>query len=313
MVVQENFAGGRALLSQSRQRRMQEPSTGVSVLVFSKDRAFQLHEFLRSFFVHSGTSISLAQEDLSPVHSPVLPVSVTVLYTTSPGSCFDSSYALVRARFPHVVFWEETDFSAQLVHWLGEAHPHVLFAVDDIIVYRPLPLAEAVRVLTTQETFAVHLKLSPAITYCHTSDCLVTVPPLYRVRHRTKSEHRDSKHGSRHVGVGHGGDLLLFDRKTGTGDWNYPWDLCCSMYRRVDALAVLQLIDHEFGPGHYGHPNHLEANGHRALTRSVARSEQRRREGSTMGPNKDPVGHPEVSMQHGTALEVAAPEAPHPL
>jgi hypothetical protein len=203
---------------------------------------------------------------------------------SDPAAPFAASYARVAREFPQVTFVKEKgreDFAAQLHLWLDRACDTVMFAVDDIVVYRALPLGEAVAVLREDPLVATfHFKLSPGIVYCHTADALLKVPPMTRYRSGAAETGRRAAGGT--VG-GEGTELspspprssvLLFDPQEGSHDWCYPWDMCCSLYRRGDAAAILALIDATMGPGHYGHPNTLEANGHKALLRLRALPQQ---------------------------------------
>ena len=40
--------------------------------------------------------------------------------------------------------------------------------------------------------------------------------------------------------------MLQFELGCGPGDWNYPWDLCGSLYRTGDACSVVRLIHERF-------------------------------------------------------------------
>eukprot|EP00947_MAST-08B_sp_MAST-8B-sp1_P004417 g4417.t1 len=201
-------------------------SSRVSACIFSKDRAFQLGELLRTLEASRPDNIA---------------IDVTVLFAVSQPR-FQDSYRALAAAWPSVTFLEEGDFQAQLREWLSKAGPVIMWGVDDIVVYGKLPLADAMEILDADaDVFSYHLKLSPGIVYCHTANAGVQVPPLQRA----------------------GASSLVFERAQGSHDWRYPWDLCASIYRRSDAEALLGLMDSLALS--YGHPNSLEANGHRAI------------------------------------------------
>ncbi|CAN0087054.1 unnamed protein product, partial [Ectocarpus sp. 4 AP-2014] len=67
--------------------------------------------------------------------------------------------------------------------------------------------------------------------------------------------------------------LLTFTRAQGTGEWDYPWDLTGGLYRRKEAVAVLDGIVSAFGAGAAANPNLLEHHGHTLLRGLPQRSE----------------------------------------
>jgi hypothetical protein len=77
----------------------------VRVIVFSKDRAFQLRQYLRSLFV-KGRGATLDVHVLYRVDPPVS--------GRPAGRDFAASYASVQAAFPAVNFVPEVDLAAQV-------------------------------------------------------------------------------------------------------------------------------------------------------------------------------------------------------
>lgn len=55
--------------------------------------------------------------------------------------------------------------------------------------------------------------------------------------------------------------ILRWQLRDGSHDWNYPWDLCGTLYRTSEALTQVQAIAKRFGEGALGHPNRLEQQG----------------------------------------------------
>lgn len=51
--------------------------------------------------------------------------------------------------------------------------------------------------------------------------------------------------------------VLVWNRREGCFDWDYGWDLCCSLYRGRDFNFVLEQLSRDAK----GHPNRLEAQG----------------------------------------------------
>ena len=217
----------------------------IEVLCFSKDRPFQLQEFLRSF----SKNVSMKKGR----------IRVSVLFRCDPGSQFYDSYESVARKFPHVKMIRETSFSSQLREFCSSAAAegsYVMFAVDDVFVFNPFDLSIAADLLRCNEkVFVFHLKLHPHVTFCHPANKPSKVPPF-------------QVYWSDELGEG----ILTFHRHEGTVDWNYPWDMCCSMYRGNEVVLMLDAIEEAFGKDGISHPNKLEANGALISTKSEAMS-----------------------------------------
>ena len=52
--------------------------------------------------------------------------------------------------------------------------------------------------------------------------------------------------------------LVVYERKRGDWDWNYPWCLSGTVYRLEDARAVFAAVRTHFGVEGVGHPNVFE-------------------------------------------------------
>jgi hypothetical protein len=135
----------------------------IHMVCFSKDRAFQLGEFLRTFrqYAHLGDC----------------EVSQSVLYRADE-SQFAKSYDKLKADFPRVNFVQETDFEVQLLELVRDTlADFVLFCVDDVLFYRGFDLSVAALFLHERaEHFAFHLKLHPAISFCHPANAPAKLP-----------------------------------------------------------------------------------------------------------------------------------------
>lgn len=97
-----------------------EPSSGLAILCFSKDRPFQLHQLL--------LSIECCFEEY--------PQNVVVLYC--PGT-YSEEYAVVFGRHQRVTPLLETNFESNFVsaiRLLQLEAEHVMFCVDDLIFTR---------------------------------------------------------------------------------------------------------------------------------------------------------------------------------
>ena len=91
----------------------------IDALVFSKDRACQLDLLLRSIDRHAAEMYS----------------SLTVLWRASSRE-FARGYAIAFSEHAGAKFILETDFEAQVRHWLHLSDEVVSFLVDDDVFYR---------------------------------------------------------------------------------------------------------------------------------------------------------------------------------
>eukprot|EP01113_Clastostelium_recurvatum_P006299 TRINITY_DN12853_c0_g1_i1.p1 TRINITY_DN12853_c0_g1~~TRINITY_DN12853_c0_g1_i1.p1 ORF type:complete len:663 (-),score=90.88 TRINITY_DN12853_c0_g1_i1:379-2367(-) len=210
----------------------------LHVIVFSKDRAFQLKEYLRTLheLVIQPSSVQ---------------VQVAVLYYASPP--FQRSYRQLQKDYPKVRFVSESSLGHQLVELVrANQTEFTMFGVDDVIFFREFNVSSAMEVLRTREDIAAyHIKLHPGVTYSHPADAHMTVPTLAPVVLPDPCE-----------------PCMSWTREGATHDWAYPWELCASVYRTQDVALMLDAIvtQHGIAEG-LGHPNRLEASGHQLHSR----------------------------------------------
>jgi len=194
------------------------------VIVFSKDRPFQLFECLRSFKKFSDSHVT---------------IYVLAKLTMSE----KSRYEEVEKAFPDVRFvWEGESFENDLKGILESCKTSetIMFTVDDAFFYRDFSLSKCANLLRRRnDVYCVHLKLCPSITFCHPAQKDAKVPSL------SKDD----------------GGFLIFDRSEGTMDWNYPWDLAGSVYRTSDVNIMFRMLNSMYGSSACNHPNRLEAAG----------------------------------------------------
>ena len=139
-------------------------------MIFSKDRAFQLQQCLRTLLAHCCCSDGL---------------HVTVLWTASTPQLATSYKQLASAAFPtatgtacHVSFVHEESFASQLVDMLTtSSHPFTLFLVDDALFVRAFNLDLATQLLQQRDqVVAFHLKLGARHWYCHPANKMMRLP-----------------------------------------------------------------------------------------------------------------------------------------
>lgn len=82
------------------------------------------------------------------------------------------------------------------------------------------------------------MKLHPSVCWSHPASQACPPPPPSQLMHVNMHAHAnvDSQLLKPEPGV------LMFDRSFGTYDWNYPWDMCGSVYRRRDVATMFRAI-----------------------------------------------------------------------
>ena len=172
-----------------------------------------------------------------------------------------SSYFQAAEKYPEVCFVEENEeeFGAQVRALLSEFASRspdgcVMFAVDDAIFYRQLQFARVVMTLKKRpDLLCIQPKLSTSIHRCQPREfARMTQPEL------TTYEINELQ-------------LLVYEVGKGSLDWDYPWDLTCSVYRVSIACQVLEQVK-LLGLSCTG-PNELEAHGALALNLLMKQAE----------------------------------------
>lgn len=198
----------------------------MSIVIFSKDRPFQLYECLRSLIKYEVNGCKMQE------------IYVLVKLTEAERQ----RYETVEKSFPDVRFVKEGEsFGEDLLEILKKSSSAktIMFTVDDAFFYRTFSLSECANLLERREdVYSVHLKLSPCIDYCHPAQKNAKLPTLQK----------DST-------------FMIFDRSEGTMDWDYPWDLAGSVYRTSDVIMMFRVLKSMYGTSACNHPNRLEAAG----------------------------------------------------
>jgi hypothetical protein len=133
----------------------QQPESGkmvICVFIFSKDRPFQLGQYLRTLFRYSGDVL--------------LKVSVIANIQKE----YEEGYKKIVDSFPQVLIVRETNFAEQLLQLIAcvEDSDNVVFGVDDALFCAEIPWSHVVGALLNYPSIqCIHLKLCPGITFCH--------------------------------------------------------------------------------------------------------------------------------------------------
>jgi hypothetical protein len=226
----------------------------LSLLVFSKDRPYQLLQLLLSIEEHV---------------TPRLTEKIVVLYACSDtGGEWYTQYQNIASRFADTVkFVLETTFGDDLDRILREDFRDVNvvgFCVDDLVYTSPTPLQAYANALwrdgkknsasssssssssSLSPAFAFHTKLHPGIIYSHTRTKAMSVPPLTEVKQQQQCSNGDHDVATMPVVV------LRYELAGGTDDWHYPFDLCGSLYRVAEVRSLLRLAAGAGGGGGSG-------------------------------------------------------------
>lgn len=252
----------------------------ATVIVFSKDRPWQLHQLLRSMklfcpVIHRSSS----SED-----EPASQLTIDAKVIARIDNFFAEGYQTVEDEFAgmndhgQVTFLrEDTDttgssdestFERLLEKVINEDAPPnqddnslLMFLTDDCLLLEPIDAiisCAASCLSSTPRALAFLSRLHPAISWCQTRN--VPCPPprdeMLYVAHRNSSANTDM-------------GAYVFNRKVGLADWSYPLDLSGGAYRRSDVVAILDWIRENSQDNKklsYSHPNRLEIGGNMAIS-----------------------------------------------
>lgn len=187
----------------------------VQAIFFSKDRALQLHGALQSFFKNC-----IEAEE----------ISIRILYHTS-NKHHQHQYDCLQREFPQVQYIRETHFRHQLLALIADA-PWILFAVDDVLFYRPFSLHECITSMEMcPEVLSANLLLGKNTVYCYPQNASQEIPLLEPIPKST---------------------MLRFRWDNAEYDFGYPLEISGSLYRASTIISLLQNIA-------FDNPNTLEA------------------------------------------------------
>ena len=187
-------------------QRRSDGTGDVDSIVFSKDRAMQVHAFLRSFEERAGN------------RGPM-----TVLFRCS-DERHKASYSELRRLFSGrgVTFVEETDFRAQLIALCEESSSRaILFFVDDMILTHDVDY-DAIRSVVPS-THVLALSRGRDLTYSVVLQRSVRPPAV--------------------LGSVSGFDCFRWDESSEYSDWTHPRGVARYMFAREEAIAMTRAIE----------------------------------------------------------------------
>lgn len=181
-----------------------EPQELLSV-VFSKDRAMQLHAFLRSYFLNINN-----------------PCRIIVLYKVSTEQHRRSYDDLIRIfRDENIQFIDEMDFRRQLIECIESSNANnVLFWVDDMIITRKFDF-DLLKAVDTNR-YIVSLTRGSDLTY---STVLLKdlTPPVFTDKYGMK--------------------CFKWNASKIFSDWTYPLGVSGYMYGKQEIMAMLNILN----------------------------------------------------------------------
>ncbi len=231
MISLKELAGSHAIgkvKSDAARRHPYAPAKGLSksvvtnkdpdLVIFSFDRPLQLYAFLESTEKYVK---GLGQ--------------VLVIYRCS-AEKFREGYGKVQQRFKDVKFLQQgkepaKDFKPLFLKATFESpSAYVLFAVDDMIVNKPVDLHQCVELLEQTGAYGYYLRLGSHVDYCYMRNADQKIPPSWEI----------------------GKGIFAWQFKQGEYDWKYPCSVDMSIYKKSEIEEVLKKND-------YHNPNLLES------------------------------------------------------
>lgn len=197
----------RELVNTSQQASTPAKKLQPEFVIFSKDRALQLHGLLCSLF-----------------HQVKGDYKLNVLYYAS-SEAHREAYLEVQQAFKDraAINWvSEQNFREDLIHTLNQVdRPEVCFLVDDIVFTRPIDLNSLDWSRYSAGIFS--LRLGRNISHCYTKDRAMTAPQLSR------SSDID--------------DVLGFSWQEGTLDWAYPLSVDGHIFPTRDIQVAVSTLN----------------------------------------------------------------------
>jgi len=182
-----------------------QPNDNLVGLIFSRDRAMQLHAVLESFHARCRDSGR---------------IRLYVLYRTS-DTFHQRQYELLKDTFANVNFIRETDFRRQTLDIIRSGH-YILFMVDDNIFVGDFELLRIVDALARHpEAIGFSLRLGRNTTRNYSRNINVAPPEFNPVA----------------------GGILKYDWTRQGYHFGYPLEVSSSVYRTADILPLAEQLE----------------------------------------------------------------------
>lgn len=178
------------------------------------------------------------------------PYEYWILYTSSSNK-FENAYQhLIKELrgYSSIHFVKESEFSKDLLEIITASKAeYICFHVDDMIFYRPFNIMDALNLLHdgSNRLIAFFPKLNGNINYSHPSSSAAPTPVF-----TTKSNFKK---------------FNVWMPMKAKSDWNYLWDLCGTIYCKMDVLTMYAGIKKKFGENGLSSPNKFEVHGNKLI------------------------------------------------
>lgn len=264
--------GGDVLLSETKKI---SSNYSHKIVIFSKDRPWQLQQLLRSMdptndgqksnnmlykdcstidiFIIVNISTKDFRDGYSRVKQEYEYLNISWLYESKV-----KENSLFAHLFERVIFNDSTEIEIENEKEL------IMFLTDDCLLLEPVQsiLHAAEEILERSKRVLGFLaRLHPGISYCQTKDEACPLPRSHLQYHQSAGEL----------------DAFIYPMKFGRSDFAYPFDLSGGIYCKNLVSAVVEemrrfhstsAVDDILGQhAGYSHPNKLEINGNNALAR----------------------------------------------
>ncbi len=277
------------------------PSTRV--VIFSKDRPWQLQQLLRSmklplddtslddrnasfvqraevYIICRATTLDFEEgynqvkESYCQADTPIKPV---FLYEGEWMCRDDLGHASIPDNIENETFSSLLDYALNTNNTAANdsnyTSSYVMFLTDDCLLLDSLEviIAHAIGSLQYEQNdrvFNFLTRLHPGISRCQTRNC-TSPPPRDWQYHSLVPYLNNAFDRDTHESVKQHDSVYLYKTKSGSIEWNYPFDLSGGVYRCEDVQMILKQIrtedeecDNQNG---LSHPNTFELRGHQAV------------------------------------------------
>ena len=194
----------------------------INIIIFSKDRAMQLHLLLESILLNFDV------EDYK----------LNILYKASNDE-FNRGYNIIRDLFPQFNYKKEESFKSDLLSLLHDSE-YTVFFTDDDIIYKPLKITknEINNIFTFSNANCFSLRLGLNTTNCYT---------MQRLNKLNKYDTHSFYHDISLIEP-----IISWKVKDGTNDYAYPMSVDGHIFRTNYIKILCESID-------YTNPNTFEA------------------------------------------------------
>jgi len=152
---------------------------------------------------------------------------------------FEKAYQQVKVSFPNYTFYKQgnnphQDFKPLVLKILNQNAPHIVFAVDDIIVKDTVKIDECVKKLNEENAFGFYLRFGKNICRNYMRQIPAPLPPGKNITPK----------------------IYKWELSNSQGGWEYARTVDMTIYRKADILK-------EICPIKFRSPNELEGRWHR--------------------------------------------------